>query len=1192
MEPSGIEAELREAGALIVDPRLMRRVILTDRGMLGLSLQVPHSHCYGIGREALLRIVAADEIDADPESLPEEVVLLERPPPSGAARRNPELMRERLLRHFFHARVHLQLERLARQGTLTAARIRERIERIGRNEFDEASAILRHDGLLLPPHDERQHYIEFVALYLELRHFAPGLLAPTFPSLESPEQVDEVIGLDLDVDALKQRLSPLLGTILKSELSPPGSGVSVRTSDSEASPQPAAPCPRPPPSARQARRMIRAGDAARSKGNQVRAAFLYACASRTIADERIGQQVEADLGGLGARLEAALDAFEQSPYPLRTPEQWRQLLIPLLEVAAPHRGRRYSLEARLLFDLQRAAEAFERPRSALDPARWIFSRGKKPLVRPLPATREVRVAGHLRAAARKSACARLERSDRSLLCRTLERAVQRADDNVRLALRSAIVEALDTVGLRPGAMVEQVARDRLVEELLDEIVERGFTSFSRLRDALSRNRLRLGDLSGGRQLIEGDELLQLDRLLARSLDGVYRGGEIYLRGLQRLTSLAFGIRTGRFLFWFFLLPFGGSYLLLEGLGYIAINPLWSALGHRPVALLTPVSFLATALLTLALAHLPLFRGATLKLLGWIGWLLLALFIHLPRWLLQRRAVARAFRIRPVRAALRRVLAPAAAGALAYLLTRNTWFAHSLDMPWAELMACEVFLLVALVSGPRMGERIEELLFDWVAPRWHVFSHQVLPGLIGLIADLFSRLMDRIERAMYRVDEMLRFRPGQNRATLAVSAAAALIWGSLAYLVRMYVTLFVEPELNPLKHFPVATVAHKLTLPILLPVPAAVVAYFETLFPPLLTVALGAFVSVTVFILPSVFGFLAWELKENRKLYRAAMPRLLEPLPFGPHGETVAMLLLPGLHSGTLPKIYERLRRNAQREHELQRTRSDGGARGSAPGGQAPGGYRAEFREQLGQVETAVRRLVQREILALLVRSPGWPHGPVLVETVNCGSHRIHLRLACPALDPAPACEIALEEQGGLLLASMPEPGFVSALVGSRGTSGDAKADPAAQAEPAEETGLAAVLFENALAGLYRLAGVNLVREQIREAIGPGATYDVTGKHLLVWPEPDYRTEIVYKLDSLIRPSTMRPRVRGPAPAARPPLLDRRRVVFDRQQLGWQQWLAAWRDDPAALAPAPLQDCTILPPVPPPSSEPASPEPSA
>ena len=46
------------------------------------------------------------------------------------------------------------------------------------------------------------------------------------------------------------------------------------------------------------------------------------------------------------------------------------------------------------------------------------------------------------------------------------------------------------------------------------------------------------------------------------------------------------------------------------------------------------------------------------------------------------------------------------------------------------------------------------------------------------------------------------------------------------------------------------------------------------------------------VIPGIFGFLAWELKENWKLYRANRPKTLRPVQVGSHGESLARLIAP------------------------------------------------------------------------------------------------------------------------------------------------------------------------------------------------------------------------------------------------------------------------------------------------------------
>lgn len=169
----------RSAGALLVDPRTLRRVIKHDRGVTGL---VPHTRCYVVARDLLVELVSPVELGAAVDELPPRVILLPRPSPRDLSGRDPRDNLTRMWRTVFHARVHEALETKVAAGELPEAEVRRRIDRIGQIEFDEIRSILRHDDLVMPPGDDREVYIEFAALYLELRYYAPGLLLTTFPA--------------------------------------------------------------------------------------------------------------------------------------------------------------------------------------------------------------------------------------------------------------------------------------------------------------------------------------------------------------------------------------------------------------------------------------------------------------------------------------------------------------------------------------------------------------------------------------------------------------------------------------------------------------------------------------------------------------------------------------------------------------------------------------------------------------------------------------------------------------------------------------------------------------------------------------------------------------------------------------------------------------------------------------------------
>ncbi len=114
----------------------------------------------------------------------------------------------------------------------------------------------------------------------------------------------------------------------------------------------------------------------------------------------------------------------------------------------------------------------------------------------------------------------------------------------------------------PQNLPERVSFRKMVEELLDEVVERGFFAMGDIRDAIARSNLKLDDVADPLELVAGDRLLRADRRLADVLDGVYQQGAIYLRGLQRLSSCAFGTKAGRTLTLYAAIPFGGAYVIL------------------------------------------------------------------------------------------------------------------------------------------------------------------------------------------------------------------------------------------------------------------------------------------------------------------------------------------------------------------------------------------------------------------------------------------------------------------------------------------------------------------------------------------------------------------------------------------------------------------------------------------------------
>jgi len=1168
MDLAAIENRIRAsgAGALVVDPRLLRRVIKRHKDLPGLGLQVPHATSHVLRKSDLLALIEPSALGENPDNLPDYLVLLARPRPDEILGRAPAEILTRLWRAAFHGHVHLAIERRIAEGALTEAALRERIDRIGQIEFDEIRAILRQDDLLVPPHGNREAYAEFAAIHLELSLFAPDLIDQLFPSLRDTSRAEAVLAEDVpDARALCERLRPegaaplnAAARALKKKDATTPTYSSLPTLGALSMLAPAG------PRRINIARATNAADALRKTGNVVGAALLRAAALGAAPIEietRLRASVRADLDILSERLAKALRPVNEAS--TKSPEvEWTSLLVMVAEEAAPKRGFRYPIEARLLYDLQAACVAAERPTRAVDLVTWALSFGKRAIVRPLPATREVNIARHIRSAAEKIRHVHLEPADRKLLGRVLRWAKTRAEQNLRDALRPKIVAVLSDVGLRPTSIPEEIARDKVVEELLDQATDRGFFGIGHVRDALSRNQLKLEDVSGPRELFVGDPLLLADKKLSISVDGVYRRGELYLRELQRSSSLAFGTGIGRAITLYLALPLVGAVVVLDGASHmISLVSKPMALGE--VRLRTYTSLAITAILLLGILHSEPIRAVFARAASLTGRILAAVLFRLPRWLIGLPALRAFAKSRPVRVFVRYGVVPGSIAALIYFVSSL----HALHPALGVGVAAAIHISVALLLSARVIILLEEVLLDWLVLQWRMLRSRVLPGLVRLILDFFKALLELFERGIYKVDEWLRFREGELAITLGMKALIGLVWFLVAYVARLYVVLLIEPQVNPIKHFPVVFVADKMLISFMPPLLTA----FQNALSPLGAVIANAIAGPTVFLMSGVFGFLAWELMANYRLYRANRSTVLGPSQIGHHGETMGALMKPGLHSGTLPKLYAKLRKAARRT-EGEQTSTIAAIITSSPKLGQSGKQRAErslrgLQEELREVEDAVTHFVERELSALLVASPRFPYDRVEVRAVELGSNRVRITLECPSASPE-QCEIAFEEQSGFLVASIAKAGFLDALKDTEPPPGETRGERAE----------ARLLFENALAGLYKLAGVDLVREQIEAALGGNPPYDIADEGLIVWPGEGYRTEVVYELDEDAG-ETLSPIVRGDPLLEPPPALEARQIFYQRQSISWRAWLTAWSTGLPSLAPTPrlLKGASILPP---------------
>ncbi len=557
---------------------------------------------------------------------------------------------------------------------------------------------------------------------------------------------------------------------------------------------------------------------------------------------------------------------------------------------------------------------------------------------------------------------------------------------------------------------------------MDRIVHHGHLSMGVLRDTISQNNLKLSDLLRLRELLTGDLLLRLDRKLASELDGIYHRGPIYLRASHRLSSLAFGTQFGRILSRYIALPFGGSLLLVETVRHLIhfLAPHPSAESTTGGDELAAAQMTATTtaqslplwefslmifgigLFFLVLIESAGFRSLCYRFLVRLGNRLVYLFREFPNRVMKLPVVRSILESAAYRTLINYFVKPALLASAGLLLIDRVghWWAYIVALNTANLPEGQttppptphfdvltwnrgviVFLIVNLFLNSPLGRYTDAMVTDQVRRGWRKIQMRVFSALFRFLVDSFQWILKTLEQVIYTVDELLRFRSGEHWYTLMFKAIVGVFWSVISYVVRFYITLLIEPQINPIKHFPVVTVSHKMILPFgptLFRVMVAPLSPFVGAF------VAGTIATSTVFLLPGVFGFLAWELKENWRLYASNRSRNLKPIPIGSHGETMVRLLRPGFHSGTVPKLFGRLRRASRRAVKTGNWTS----------------LRKNF-QYLQHIEEAIGDFIERELMGLLRQLPNWKFVSLRVAQVDVATNEVEVLVCARVLQTAP-----------------------------------------------------------------------------------------------------------------------------------------------------------------------------------------------
>jgi hypothetical protein len=231
---------------------------------------------------------------------------------------------------------------------------------------------------------------------------------------------------------------------------------------------------------------------------------------------------------------------------------------------------------------------------------------------------------------------------------------------------------------------------------------------------------------------------------------------------------------------------------------------------------------------------------------------------------------------------------------------------------------------------------------------------------------------------------------------------------------------------------------------------------------------------------------------------------------------MARLLKPGFHSGTVPKLFARLRR-AERKARISDNWKP----------------TRKYRLALHHVELAIRRCVQREFIEVLEQSRAWQGPRVSLGQMELASNQVLLELRCSELGQD-SLWVALGHRAGWLIAEMVHPGWFSRLL------------------PQQRR-----VLNSALVGLYKTACVDIVREQVLGRLTPEDGFSLREDGLL-FQSRDRQAEIFYPLTT----PRADPRALNGRPTRTWPGVSRSELLFRERPVTWIQWVATWDLDAA------------------------------
>ena len=184
--------------------------------------------------------------------------------------------------------------------------------------------------------------------------------------------------------------------------------------------------------------------------------------------------------------------------------------------------------------------------------------------------------------------------------------------------------------------------------------------------------------------------------------------------------------------------------------------------------------------------------------------------------------------------------------------------------------------------------------------------------------------------------------------------------------------------------------------------------------------------------------------------------------------------------------------------------------------------------------------VQRELLVLVQQSPNWQDHPLAAGRIELATHMIRIELEHSG-HPNEPVRWAFAHKAGWLTVQIEQLGWLKNL-------------PERQFDA----------LTTAMAGWYKLAGVDVVREQVEAGLaGTGWSYAVEQKGLGLRPAPRAPDEVIFPMYDTVRLNLKRMAKDSVVTPLVPPSEN---LVFARLPIRWDAWVAAWLRDQRGQAP--------------------------